>query len=438
MLKLNVDKLRARVSDCDGIRTAGELHSAHEILTAKLVTSLGEICDVHLDDGRTVACEVVGFDGGTSQLLPFVETSGLRPGLPVTSRGRSLRVPIGPSLLGRVLDGLGRPVDGGPQLSTRCWHESTVVAPRAVDRPRIDRPLETGVRVLDGLLTCGRGQRIGLFAGSGVGKSTLLGEIAKTARADMNVIALVGERGREVRPFLEDCLGETGRDRSVVVLATSEEPPLMRVRAVLTAVAIAASFRDQGHDVMFLLDSVTRMAMAQREIGLLRGEPPGTRGYTPSVFNLLASTLEKLGTSPSGSITGLITVLVDGDDMDEPVSDAVRGILDGHLILNRKLAARGHFPAVDVLRSVSRLFQEIADPSHREAARRVRECLATYEEMEDLIQIGAYKRGTTARIDRAIQLYPEILKFLKQASNAPSPWDQTRAELIRLGQAWGE
>jgi flagellum-specific ATP synthase len=212
----------------------------------------------------------------------------------------------------------------------------------------------------------------------------------------------------------------------------------MRVRAVLTAVAIAASFRDQGHDVMFLLDSVTRMAMAQREIGLLRGEPPGTRGYTPSVFNLLASTLEKLGTSPSGSITGLITVLVDGDDMDEPVSDAVRGILDGHLILNRKLAARGHFPAVDVLRSVSRLFQEIADPSHREAARRVRECLATYEEMEDLIQIGAYKRGTTARIDRAIQLYPEILKFLKQASNAPSPWDQTRAELIRLGQAWGE
>jgi flagellum-specific ATP synthase len=294
------------------------------------------------------------------------------------------------------------------------------------------------VRVLDGLLTCGRGQRIGLFAGSGVGKSTLLGEIAKTARADMNVIALVGERGREVRPFLEDCLGETGRDRSVVVLATSEEPPLMRVRAVLTAVAIAASFRDQGHDVMFLLDSVTRMAMAQREIGLLRGEPPGTRGYTPSVFNLLASTLEKLGTSPSGSITGLITVLVDGDDMDEPVSDAVRGILDGHLILNRKLAARGHFPAVDVLRSVSRLFQEIADPSHREAARRVRECLATYEEMEDLIQIGAYKRGTTARIDRAIQLYPEILKFLKQASNAPSPWDQTRAELIRLGQAWGE
>lgn len=435
-LKLSGDRLRQRIADCDGFRTAGKLLSARELLTARLEAAVGDVCDLRLPDGRTIGCEVIGFDGEVAQVLPFHNVEGVRAGLEILRRNRPLSTPVGWELLGRVIDPLGRPVDGGPPLTPRRWKANHSVAPAALERPRITRPLETGLRSIDGLLTVGRGQRVGLFAGSGVGKSTLLGEIAKTARADLNVIALVGERGREVRPFVEDCLGPEGMRRSVVVLATSDETPLLRTRAVSTAVSIADDFRQRGADVLLMVDSITRLAFAQREIGLLRGEPPGNRGYTPSVMHLLASTLERLGTSAQGSITGIITVLVDGDDMDEPIADAARGILDGHIVLDRKLAAKGHYPAIDVLRSISRLFTEITTPEHRAAALKVRECMAAYAEVADVVQLGVYKSGTSPRIDRAIQLQPAINALLRQTVNAPCSFAETVKSLTTIAGAW--
>jgi flagellum-specific ATP synthase len=294
----------------------------------------------------------------------------------------------------------------------------------------------TGQRVIDGLLTIGRGQRVGFFAGSGVGKSTLLGEIAKSAEADVNVIALVGERGREVLPFIEDCLGEEGLARSVVVVATSDQTPLMRIKAVLTAATIAEEFRDQGAHVLFFLDSLTRLAIAQRELGLLLGEPPGSRGYPPSVQSLLASVLERLGCGATGAITGLITVLVDGDDMDEPITDAARGILDGHIILSRKIAATGHFPAVDVLPSVSRVFREVTSDEHQQNAQKLRSLLATHAEIADLIQIGAYKTGTSPQVDRAVQIMPAAKRFLQQPVNYKASWQETQEQMKALAGAW--
>lgn len=401
-------------------------------MTARLHGSVGELCEIRHGDGKRLRAEVIGINDDHAQVMSFHHGTGLRPGLDVIATGRRLRIPVGPDLLGRTLDGLGQPVDSGPPLAVRRWRASTLEAPAALDRRRITEPLVTGQRAIDGLLTIGRGQRIGLFAGSGVGKSTLLGEITRNAKADLNVIALVGERGREVLPFLEDCLGEAGRSRSVVIVATSDETPLMRIQAVRTAITIADDFRSRGANVLFMLDSLTRLAFAQRELGLLRGEPPGTRGYPPSVQSLLSQTLEALGNDGSGSITGIITVLVDGDDMDEPIADAARSILDGHVVLSRKLAARGHFPAIDVLHSVSRLFRDITSADHRASAQRLRELLATYDEVADLIQIGVYQQGTSPEIDRAIQLMPRITEFLRQEIGECSPLEETVQRLNEL------
>ncbi|MBX3436547.1 MAG: FliI/YscN family ATPase [Planctomycetaceae bacterium] len=436
MLRLNAAKLQESVRRSSAFRTVGKLHSARELKLARLSAGIGQLCEVRRPDGRVGLGEVVGFEGEYAQLLGYHSDSGLQPGLDVVVRSRPLKVPVGRELLGRVLNGIGEPIDGRGPLFGRDYRTVHARIPGPLERPAIRQPFVTGQRVIDGLLTIGLGQRVGVFAGSGVGKSTLLGEIAKVAQSDVNVIVLVGERGREVRPFLEECLGEQGRARSVVVVATSDETPLMRVRSVSTAISIAEWFRDQGLQVLVMMDSITRLAMAQREIGLLCGEPPGSRGYPPSAIQLLAQSLERLGTSAQGSITGLITVLVDGDDLDEPVSDAVRSILDGHIVLSRKLAAKGHYPAVDVLSSVSRLFTDVTDAAHQQAAEQVRAMLATYDEMSDLIQIGAYTSGSSPLVDRVIELQPAIQALLRQATGSVTPFDETRKALIALGQRW--
>jgi len=402
------------------------------MLTARIPSSIGELCEIRTATDERLLAEVVGVQDEQSQVMSFHHAAGLRPGCEVIAMGRRVSVPVGPSLLGRVLNGLGQPIDDQGPLSVRRWKPVDQETPAALSRQRITQPLVTGQRVIDGLLTIGCGQRVGLFAGSGVGKSTLMGEIAKHATADLNVICLVGERGREVLPFLEDCLGEEGRRRSVVVVATSDETPLMRIQAVRTAITIADDFRSRGANVLFFLDSLTRLAFAQRELGLLRGEPPGTRGYPPSVYTLLASTLEKLGNDDVGSITGLITVLVDGDDMDEPIADAARSILDGHIVLSRKIAARGQYPAVDVLYSLSRLFREVTTREHQQAAQRLRQILATYDEVSDLIQLGMYQKGASPQIDEAILLMPQILAFLKQEIGRSTPFPDMLTQLLKF------
>ncbi|WP_437187019.1 FliI/YscN family ATPase [Planctomicrobium sp. SH668] len=413
-LRLNVEALKKKAKSCDVFRTAGSIRSVQEILTARVPASIGELCEIRTIDDERLLAEVVGVHDEHAQIMSFNHGIGLKPGSQVIALGRRVSVPVGPELLGRVVNGLGQPIDGGGPLSVRRWKTVDQETPSALARQRITKPLITGQRVIDGLLTLGQGQRVGLFAGSGVGKSTLMGEIAKHASADLNVICLVGERGREVVPFLEDCLGDEGRSRSIVVVATSDETPLMRIQAVRSAIVMADAFRSQGKNVLFFLDSLTRLAFAQRELGLLRGEPPGTRGYPPSVFTVLASTLEKLGNDEVGSITGLITVLVDGDDMDEPIADAARSILDGHVVLSRKIASRGQYPAVDVLHSLSRLFRDVTTPEHQQAAQKMRQLLATYEEVSDLIQLGMYQMGASPQVDEAIQKMPKILSFLKQ------------------------
>jgi flagellum-specific ATP synthase len=379
-----------------------------------LQVEMGEICLV--GDGRdrpAVATEVVGFRGGRTLLMPLGELGGIGPGTSVHPTGSPFKVAVGQQLLGRVVDGLGKPLDTEGELEDVIWRRATATPPDALARPRISERVGLGVRALDTLVPCGRGQRLGIFAGSGVGKSSLLGMIARSTTADVNVIALVGERGREVREFIERDLGDA-LGHSVVVVATSDQPALVRIQAAFTATAIAEHFRDQGHNVMLMMDSVTRFAMAQREVGLAIGEPPATRGYTPSVFALLPRLLERAGTSPTGSITGLYTVLVDGDDMNEPIADAVRSILDGHIVLTRSLAHAGHYPAIDVLQSVSRLIGEITTPDVREAGQRLRSAMAAYREKEDLISIGAYQPGTDALLDAAIVLRPAIDAFLRQ------------------------
>jgi len=421
--------MREKARRCDVFRTAGKLRSVQEMLTARLPAAIGELCEIRTASDTRLLAEVVGVHEEQSQIMSFHHSTGLKPGCEVIAMGRHVSVPVGASLLGRVLNGLGQPIDDAGPLAVRRWIPVDQETPPALKRQRITQPLVTGQRVIDGLLTIGCGQRVGLFAGSGVGKSTLMGEIAKQATADLNVICLVGERGREVLPFLEDCLGEAGRTRSVVVVATSDETPLMRIQAVRSAITIADDFRSRGKNVLFFLDSLTRLAFAQRELGLLRGEPPGTRGYPPSVYTLLASTLEKLGNDENGSITGLITVLVDGDDMDEPIADAARSILDGHIVLSRKIAARGQYPAVDVLYSLSRLFREVTTPEHQQAAQKMRQILATYEDVADLIQLGMYQKGASPQIDEAIQLMPRILTFLKQQIGQGSSFDQTLADM---------
>lgn len=375
---------------------------------------VGDLCLIESENGAVIQSEVVGFRGDKTLLMPLGELSGIRAGCIVRATGHCLNVPVGQSLLGRTLDGLGQPMDGLGAIVPEAYYPVYAPAPNALDRKMIEKPFSTGVRAIDGVLTMGEGQRVGIFAGSGVGKSTLLGMIARNSDADVNVIALVGERGREVREFLQNDLGEEGAARSVIVCATSEQPALVRIKAALAATAIAEYFRDQGLKVMLMMDSVTRFCMAQREVGLAIGEPPSTKGYTPSVFALLPRLMERAGNSADGSITALYTVLVEGDDTNEPVADAARSILDGHIVLNRRLTSRGHYPPIDVLQSLSRLMTAVAGERHILLARKLRELLAAYDDVEDLVSIGAYKQGSNPNSDKAIAKFGAINNFLRQ------------------------
>lgn len=398
-----------------------------------IAASIGEVCHIIVPGKRSVRAEVVGFKESDTLLMPLGELHGIYPGCIVLPTGRSLNVNTGQHLLGRILDGLGQPIDDqGSIPKNGSTYPVDNQPPNPLKRQRISEVLTTGVRVVDALLTCGRGQRIGIFAGSGVGKSTLLGMISRYSNADVNVIALIGERGREVRDFIEEDLGPEGLGRSVVISATSDQPALVRLKGAFVATAIAEYFRDQGKNVLLMMDSVTRFAMAQREVGLAIGEPPTTRGYTPSVFALLPRLLERSGMGSVGSITAFYTVLVDGDDMNEPIADAVRGILDGHIVLSRKLAAQNHYPAIDVLSSISRVMPEIIDREHLQRASKIRDLLATYSQSEDLINIGAYVSGSNQKIDDAISAHNSIIDFLRQQQFEQSDFEITLQSLIDL------
>lgn len=376
---------------------------------------IGELCLLYPNHyEKPIEAEVVGFKENKILLMPLQDLSQVGPGCLVVATGVPLQIKVGPSILGKILDGTGKPLDESILPAGLTKYSTNNMPPNPLKRPRITKSLEVGVRAIDGLLTVGQGQRIGVFAGSGVGKSTLLGMIARNTEADINVIALVGERGREVRDFIERDLGPEGLKKSVVVAATSDQTPLQRIKGALTATAIAEYFRDQGKNVMLMMDSVTRFAMAQREVGLAVGEPPTSKGYTPSVFALLPKLLERSGTSSKGSITAFYTVLVDGDDMNEPIADAVRGILDGHIVLDRKIAQKGQFPAINVMSSVSRVMHDVVQEDHHKAAVEFKRLLAAYETSEDLINIGAYKSGANKEIDDAIRAYPQIREFLQQ------------------------
>ncbi|MCU0315531.1 MAG: FliI/YscN family ATPase [Fimbriimonadaceae bacterium] len=394
---------------------------------------VGDVCLVETHAGEPpISCEVVGFRSDKVLLMPLGEMTGIQPGASVRATGTCLRVPIGPSLLGRVLDGLGRPMDGLGALGTNETYPNIAPPPNAMERQMIEKPYVTGVRAIDSVLTLGIGQRMGIFAGSGVGKSTLLGMIARNGLADVNVIALVGERGREVREFIANDLGPEGLARSVVVCATSDEPALVRIKAALTATAIAESFRDQGLNVMLMMDSVTRFAMAQREVGLAVGEPPSTKGYTPSVFALLPRLMERAGCGSKGAITAIYTVLVDGDDQNEPIADATRSILDGHIVLSRRLTSRGHYPPIDVMNSLSRVMPMVTDAEHVRQANATRELIAAYHDVEDLVSVGAYKAGSQPKSDEAIAKWDRINSLLRQDKTEGSDYQATRNQLEEL------
>jgi flagellum-specific ATP synthase len=388
-------------------------------------TNVGELCQLYAKRGNAVInAEVVGFKDNKVLLMPLGDLVGIGPGNSVVATGESLKVGVGSKLLGRVLDGLGNPIDGGGGLEPEDFYPVNNQPPHPLMRNRITDPLALGVKAIDGLLTIGKGQRIGIFAGSGVGKSTLMGMIARNTRADINVIALIGERGREVREFIEKDLKKVGLERSVVVVATSDQPALIRLKGALLATAIAEYFRDQGKDVLLLMDSLTRFAMAQREIGLAIGEPPVSRGYTPSVFGILPKLLERAGNSDRGSITGLYTVLVDGDDLTEPVTDTARGILDGHIVLSRALANKNQYPAIDVLASISRVMSDIITPEHKKIAAEIKKVMAVYREAEDLINIGAYVKGSNEKIDYAIEVIDNIIDFIEQGTHDKYSFDE--------------
>jgi flagellum-specific ATP synthase len=393
--------------------------------------SVGDVCYIYpYKSTKPLKAEVVGFRDNKVILMPLGDLHSVGPGCEVVGTGKPLSVQVGYELLGKVLDGLGQPLDGS-FLPSRMTHYSTHNMPsNPLKRPRVLEPLSVGIRAIDGLLTVGNGQRVGIFAGSGVGKSTLMGMIARNTAADVNVIALIGERGREVLDFIERDLGPEGLARSVVVVATSDQPALIRIKGALIATSIAEFFRDRGLNVMLMMDSVTRFAMAQREVGLAVGEPPATRGYTPSVFAMLPKLLERSGTNPKGSITAFYTVLVDGDDMNEPIADAVRGILDGHIVLNRNLANKGHFPAIDILASVSRVMKEIVPPEHQEAAQFLNQLLSIYKDSEDLINIGAYQRGSNPEIDMSLKYIQAINEFTRQKVDEKVTFTQVQERLL--------
>ncbi len=422
---LNLIKYSGRVSKVVGLTIESEGPAVE----------LGEVCDIFpLKSDVPIKAEVVGFKGEIVFLMPLGEMSGIGPGSKVVATGHELHVEVGDNLLGRVLDGLGHPIDGKAKPVTNRKYSADNDPPNPLMRDRIKEALPLGVKAIDSLITCGRGQRIGIFAGSGVGKSTLMGMIAKNTTADVNVIALIGERGREVREFIENELGEEGLRKSVLIIATSDKPALVRVKGAMLATSIAEYFRDQGKNVVLMMDSLTRFSMAQREIGLAVGEPPVTRGYTPSVFAVLPRLLERAGNSEKGSITGLYTVLVDGDDFNEPISDAVRGILDGHILLSRRLAHLGHYPAIDILGSVSRVMPQIVENEHLEASRKFKEIMATYSEAEDLINIGAYAKGTNPKIDEAMVKYPDYMAFLSQGMHEKSTYQDAVTKLLSISK----
>lgn len=392
---------------------------------------IGDVCHIYpLKADAPVLAEVVGFRNNKVILMPLGELQAIGPGCEVVSTSKPLTVQVGHELLGKVLDGLGQPLDGS-YLPARMPHYSTHHQPRnPLHRPRINEPIGVGIRSIDGLLTIGKGQRMGIFAGSGVGKSTLLGMVARNTSADVNVIALIGERGREVMDFIERDLGEEGLARSVVIVATSDQPALIRMKGALIATTIAEYFSDHGLDVMLMMDSVTRYATALREVGLAVGEPPATRGYTPSVFANLPRLLERSGTGPNGTITAFYTVLVDGDDMNEPIADAVRGILDGHIVLDRKIANKGQYPAIDILASISRVMKDIVTKEHQQSADYLKRLLAIYTEAEDLIQIGAYQHGSNKDIDLALEYLESIIAYITQETTDKISYEEAMEQLM--------
>jgi flagellum-specific ATP synthase len=396
--------------------------------------AVGDFCEIPTRSGRVIRTQVIGFREGRVLSMPLEETDGLYLGDPIIARKEDARMEAGPQLLGRVIDGFGKPLDNLGPITGGEPYDLFAAAPGPLEREPIGETLATGIRAIDSLLTCGKGQRIGIFGGSGVGKSTLLGAMARSSSADVSVIALVGERNREVRDFIEQELGPEGLKKSVLVVATSDRPAPLRIRAAFVALAIAEYFRDQAKDVLLVMDSVTRLAMAQREIGLAAGEPPSQKGYTPSVFNLLPKIFERAGRFRRGSITGFFTVLVEGDDFNEPICDAVRAILDGHIVLSRELGASGHYPAIDVLQSVSRLAPRLCTPEQKDAAAKIRDAMAMHQRSEDLINLGAYASGANPKLDAAIRLRPLLLDFLKQDSQEQAPFEKTMAGLSELAK----
>src|SRR5579885_3126979 len=431
---MHFDEYRSALPRIETILSSGRIRELTGLLAASdgPAAALGDLCEIRPAGKKSIRAQVVGFRDGRVLLMPLEETGGLQPGDLVIARPEAAQMEVGPQLLGRVIDGFGKPIDGGPPIDSEAAYDLYAAAPGPLEREHITEPLVTGVRAIDSLLPFGKGQRVGIFGGSGVGKSTLLGAMARHNSADVSVIALIGERNREVREFLEKELSAEGLKRSVVVVATSDMPAPLRIRAAFVALAISEYFRDQNKSVLLVMDSVTRLAMAQREIGLAAGEPPSQKGYTPSVFNLLPKIFERAGNFKTGSITGFFTVLVEGDDFNEPVCDAVRSILDGHIILSRELGAAGHYPAVDVLNSVSRLASRISTPEQKAAAQKLRAALAEYRRSEDLINLGAYAAGANPRLDAAIQARPQLLDFLRQDAHASSTLEETLAQMQEI------
>ncbi len=436
MKPVNFEKLRESLKNTDTLEYGGRVVKIVGLTVESNgpTSKIGDVCRIYPDRGdKFVDAEVVGFRDSRVLLMPFGKLEGVGLGSRVLSTNRSFEVPVGRSLIGRVVDALGNPMDNLGPIKPERYYAAEKEPPNPFERRRIREVLPLGIRAIDSLLTMGRGQRVGIFSGSGVGKSTLMGMIARNTTADINVITLVGERGREVKDFLEKDLGEEGLKRSVLVVATSDQPALLRLKSAMTGTAIAEYFRDQGCDVLLLMDSLTRFAMAQREIGMAVGEPPISRGFPPSVYALLPKLLERSGTSDRGSITGLYTVLVEGDDMNEPIADTVRGILDGHIVLSRELASANHYPAIDVLSSVSRIMTDIITPEHRADAGFVKNNMAVYREARDLINIGAYRKGSNPEIDLAISLWGGIDAFLKQATNEATTYEEALQGLSGLG-----
>ena len=437
MNTINLKKYRLAMDHVNLIKYSGKVSQVIGLTIEAMgpAVKLGELCHIYpLKGTKPIKAEVVGFKDKKVLLMPLGEMDGIGPGSKVVATDEALTVNVGNELLGRVLDGLGNPIDGKGSIFLNKKYPVNNTPPDPLRRNKIESVLSLGIKAIDGLLTCGNGQRIGIFAGSGVGKSTLLGMIARNTQADVNVIALIGERGREVREFLENDLQEEGLQRSVLVVATSDQPALVRMKGAMLATSIAEYFRDQGLNVMLMMDSLTRFSMAQREVGLAVGEPPVTKGYTPSVFAALPKLLERSGNSDKGSITGLYTVLVDGDDLNEPITDTVRGILDGHIVLSRTLANKNHYPAIDILSSVSRLMPNLVDESHLQLANSFKNLLAVYKEAEDLISIGAYVKGSNKQIDYSISMIDQLNSYLKQGIYESYDYENSVEEIRKLFQ----